>query len=83
MKLVPYDRNKIWNVNGYYSKSANYRLLAEFINSDMDCAKVENYTHKTSASCAASLARSAKRFGFNNIKVRESKGEVYLIKKLG
>lgn len=82
MKLVPYDRNKINNVDRYYSKSANHVLLMEFINSDMDCAKVENYPHKTSTSCAASLARSVKRYGFNSIKVRESKGEVYLIKKI-
>ena len=63
-----------------YSRTKNLKLLEEFINSDMDCAKDEEYDHKDAYSCASSLKKSSILYGLNNINVSVRKGEVLLIK---
>ena len=79
MKLVAYDKEKL-NL-GMYKKTKNLKILNEFINSDMDCARVEGYSNVNAASCASSLKRSVDRFRMTGIEVFVRKGEVYLVKK--
>ena len=79
MKLVPYERKKI----GYlgYKLSDNYRILEEFADSGLDCAKVEGWTAKTAGYCASSLNNSIKRYKFAGMVAISRKGEVYLIRE--
>lgn len=79
MKLVPYDINKIGG-RGWYSKSENQRILEEFAKSDLECVKVEKYSHKDAYCCASALKNSVKTYRMNNIKVMARDGEVFLIK---
>lgn len=67
MKLVKCDLMEI--DGGYYKPTKNQRILKEFIDSGMECAKLEGWTNKTASSCASSLSASVRRFGFNNIAV--------------
>lgn len=79
MKLVKYDINKIENAMGY-TKSENLRLLEEFIESGMECAKVEGFNHKTAIHCAISLNASIKRYNLGGIRAISREGVCYLIK---
>jgi hypothetical protein len=79
MKFVPYDKKNI--EKGVKRKSDNFKLLFDFQNSDLDCAKVLDYTQKNAAICQTSLMASIKRYHFNNIFVIVRKENVYLIKK--
>lgn len=79
MKLTRYDAKKL--DEGSYKKTNLLRLLEEFAESDMDCAKVEGWTHKSATSCQASLVRAIRRFGFN-FKVVTRNKEVFLIKNI-
>lgn len=78
MKLIPYDIRKVKNPN--YARSENYRLLSEFTESGMDCAKVENYSHKCANYCSTALNVSIKRYGMAGVKSIARNGEVFLIK---
>lgn len=78
MKLVKCDMNE---VKGYYKKTRNQEILEEFVESGLECAKVEEWTNKTANSCANSINYSIKRFGYNNIKAFVRNGIVYLIKE--
>lgn len=64
-----------------YKSTKNLKLLEAFRDSDMDCARVEGWTHANAKSCRASLAKSIKNFKMYNIQVFERKGEIYLVKK--
>jgi hypothetical protein len=78
MKLIPYDIRKI--DPNKYKKSKNYLLLTDFMESDMDCAKVENYTQKCARHCSTSLNISIKRYRMGGIRSIVRDGEVFLIK---
>lgn len=79
MNLVPYDLNKINNPNGYkYSK--NHKIITEFAESDLDCVKVEGWTHRTAEGCTWSLNNSIRCYKVGGIKAITRKGEVFLIK---
>lgn len=79
MKLVEYDINKIDGARGY-RKSDNLKILEEFVESGMECAKVEGYNNKTAAHCATSLNTSIKRYNLGGIRAISRKGVCYLIK---
>lgn len=79
MKLVKYDINKMDNADGY-RKSDNDKILEEFVESGMDCAKVEGFLHTTSMSCASSLNNSIKRYHIGGVRAVSRKGECFLIK---
>lgn len=68
-------------VGGDYRKTANMALLEEFRNSDMTCAKVEEFTQKDAYSCANSLKNTIKICKMNSIDAIARNGEVFLIKK--
>lgn len=57
-----------------------YSILTDFLNSDDDCVKVEDFPHKNAASCVDSMRKSIKRFYDGSIKVIPRKGDVYLVK---
>lgn len=77
MKLVPYDVNEL---GSYYRKTKNLKLLNEFADSGLDCAKVEDFTQKDARSCASALSKAIKHFRFGNIQVVTRKGCVFLVK---
>ena len=79
MKFVPYDRKKL---GCCYSRTSNLKILESFLESGLDCAKLEEWTHSSAYSCSASLRRSIQRFGMKGIKVKIRKGEVFLIKTI-
>lgn len=79
MKLVEYDINKIEGVK-LYKKSENLKILEEFIESGMDCAKIEGFNQKSAMGCAASLNSSIKRYNIGGIRAISRKEKCYLIK---
>lgn len=79
MKLVKSDIRKIKKVN--YSRTNNLEILGEFVESDMDCAEVKDFIHKSAMSCASALNASIKRFNIGGIKAISREGKCYLIKK--
>lgn len=78
MKLVPYEREKLEGLG--YKPTKLLALLDEFVQSGLDCVKVEGWTHKTAASCASSLAVAIKRQNRSGIRAVLRNGEVFLIK---
>lgn len=78
MELVAYDKEKL-NLN-LYRRTKWLKFIDEFIESDMNCAKVVNYTNKDAKSCVTSLAVAIRRFHKDGIRAIMHKNEVYLIK---
>lgn len=76
MTLVPYDVKNL-RVGG---RSDNYSLIEEFIDSGIDCAKIEGYSQKSASVCTASLNATIKRYRRHTIKAIERNGEVYLVR---
>lgn len=62
-----------------FARSDNFRLLSEFVDSGLKCAKIEGSTHSDPHCCASSLNLSAKRYNFFSVKAVVRKGEVYLV----
>lgn len=62
------------------SNSDNYAILKEFLNSNDDCVKIEDWTHKNVNCCAVSMRTSIKHFYPNQIKVIQKGRDVYLVK---
>lgn len=79
MKLIPYDIKKIGG-SSWYKKSENLRILEEFANSDMECAKIEDYTQKSAEVCVSALKSAIKRYRIAGVQAMMRKGEAYLIK---
>lgn len=79
MKLVQYDINKL--IKKKRVRSNNLAILEEFMNSGLDCVKVEGFTNKNTKSCCNSLNLSIKRYGYKTIKSVTYGGEVFLVKK--
>lgn len=78
MKLVPYHKDKL---GGVFSRSENRKILEEFMNSGLDCAKVENFTQKSASTCSSSLALSIKRYHYTSIQAVKRGDEVFLVRK--
>lgn len=78
MKLIPTSKNAIATVRNV--RSDNFKLLSEFAESGMDCAKVEGYPHKNAESCAVSLRRAISTYRMYTIGVTVRNGNVYLIR---
>lgn len=79
MKITPYDINKLGTMKGY-AKSDNLRLLEEFVNSDLDCVKIEDYPHKRAAGCYTSFYSAIKRYNMTGVKVCTRGEDVFLVK---
>lgn len=79
MKITPYDINKLGAINGYV-KSNNLKILEEFANSNHECVKVEDYSHKTPTGCYTSLFKSIKTYNMTGIRVCIRGKDVFLVK---
>ncbi len=79
MTLIPYNKNDIEQI-GSYKKTKNQKIVEEFINSNMDCAEVKEFTHKTGHSCANALNTAIKRFRLSSVHAICRNGRVFLIK---
>ena len=78
MRLTPYNRADLRIAA--YRKTKNYSILMEFINSDMDCARVEK-ANGGAYQYANSLRRSLKYFNLRGVRVAVRKDDVFLIKE--
>lgn len=79
MKLTPYDRKSFGKRT--YKLCKNQKILNEFVESGMDCAKLENYPHKNAHSCYSCLRVSAMNLGLGNVISIHIKGkDVYLLR---
>lgn len=78
MRLVPYDKKKLKDVN--FKPTRNYEMLTEFVNGDNDCVKLEGWEHSNAYGCQASFTASIRHFKIGGVKCIVRKGEVYLIK---
>ena len=67
---------------GVYKRMKNQKLLIEFNDSGLACAKVEGWTSVKAYYMAKSLIASAKRLNMPHIVARVRKNEVYLINTL-
>lgn len=76
MKMIPYEREKV----RYYKKTKNLEILEEFMNSGLECAKIEGYSHKNAKSAQSCLYSSMKRFGLKGIAVVVRKGNLFLLR---
>lgn len=81
MKLVACDIRKLGGVKSFYKKSANLILLEEFVNSNMNCARVDDFPQCDAKSCSSSLNASIRRYKMNGIEAHCVRNHVYLIKK--
>ena len=61
-------------------KSKNLHILEEFINSGMDCARVDGYDNSKAEYCASSLSTSIRRFKLFGVKAIKRGDDVFLIK---
>ena len=80
VKLVKWDVNNVAKPNGF-RRTPNQKLIEDFANSAMDCAKVEGFTQKDAMVCAASLNVSIKNMRKSGIRAISRRGEVFLIKE--
>lgn len=78
MKLTPIKEKLGIN---FYKKTKWLEIIDEFVNSEMKCAKLEEWDNKSSNSAATALNNSIKRFNKKGIKAIERKGEVFLVKE--
>lgn len=79
MRLISYNLEDLMvSIERNYTDI--YSILTDFLNSDDDCVKVEDFPHKNTASCVDSMRKSIKRFYDGSIKVIQRKGDVYLVK---
>ena len=79
MKLVPYDKTKL-NMRRCYKPTRNYKFLMEFIESGLDCVRIEDYPHKSTDSAQASFVNSIKHFHMTQIRCIRCDGKLYLIR---
>lgn len=78
MKFVQCEIEEIGGLKKY---SNNYKILMKFIESNIPCARLENWTHVNAGSCQNSLITSIKRYKLNQVGVSIRDGKVYLIRK--
>lgn len=76
MKLKAYDKTRL-NSNAY---TANRKILTQFMESNMDCAVVEDYPQSQPYACANSLNASIKVYRMGNVRAIVRNKIVYLIK---
>jgi hypothetical protein len=81
MKFTSYDAKKLSEKRSMYAKTDNLEFLEAFVDSGLECAKVEDYSHKSASSCLSSLRGSIRRYGMFSINCVMRNGEVFLIRK--
>lgn len=78
MRLTKWNIKDIDNLS--YRRTKNQEILEEFINSGMECAKVEGFTQPEAHHCAGSLNSTIKNSKMHGVKAISRKGEVFLLK---
>lgn len=78
MMLTPYSKKDLKIEKTY---TDNMRLINEFLESGLDCAKVEGWTHKNPDYCSSSLNRTIKSNNKRGIRAIVRERRVYLIKE--
>lgn len=81
MKLVEYDKKKLGDTGRMFKRSKHQIILEEFIDSGMDCAKIEGWEHKTAKSLQNSLSAAIKRYKLNTVRAIIRNDEVFLVRK--
>lgn len=79
MRLVECDKSEI-NLKNYKKKTRWLEVIDEFMESDVKCCRIEDYTNKSAASCESSLNHAIKRYNKKGIKAVIRNGIVYLVK---
>lgn len=79
MRLVECDINKV-DLKSYKSKCKWLKIIDEFVESDVKCCRIEDYTNKSAASCESSLNHAIKRYNKKGIKAVIRNGEIYLVR---
>lgn len=78
MKLYPYDRK---DLKKDYRPGKNQALLLEFVESGLDCAKLEGYTQKSARYCQSNLRTCAVRIGLaNTVRIHTEGSNVFLLR---
>lgn len=80
MKLQACNREDVGRLRTY-SVSENRRLLEEFANSGLECAKVTDFTHRDAYVCANALRNSIRTYRMFSYTAVVRGGEVYLLRK--
>lgn len=80
MKLTPYDKKKLVS-NAGYKVTDIHALLDEFADGDLDCVKIEGWTHKNATSCYSSFSGAIKRHHMTGIRCFVVNNEVFLVKE--
>lgn len=78
MKFHPYERKDLKKV---YRPGHNQKLLYEFVDSGLDCAKLEDYPQKSARVCQTNLRTSAVRAGLGNtVRIHVEGENVFLLR---
>ena len=78
MKFVPVAREEI--DTKCYKRCGNQKILEDFLDSGLECARLDDWTQKNAYIAAGNLRKSAKHFGLG-VDIVSRKGQVYLIRK--
>lgn len=77
MKLTPYnnpDEFRLWK------RCNNQRIIEEFVESGLDCARIDDYPQSSARSARNALSASIRRLGYRNIKVCVRGKNVFLLR---
>lgn len=77
MNFIPYDIKKVGR--NMYNKTENLRIIEEFAETGISCAKIIDFPQERSNVAANSLNNSAKRYGYNHIQFLSRKKELFVI----
>lgn len=78
MKLYPYERKDLRNG---YRLGRNQKILYEFANSGLDCAKLEDYPQKSARICQSNLRTASLRIGLaNTVRIHTEGENVFLLR---
>lgn len=79
MKLIPYSIDKL-NTKRSYTTSEIFDTLTEFLESGLECVKVEGWKQCSPSSCSSSFSVAIKRYRMNNIRCVVRDKQVFLVK---
>ena len=83
MKIEKIDSRDVPNVNIYFKRSENRKILEEFADMNCNLVEVKDFTTKNAMYCAASLNSSIKRYKMFNLRAVSRMGRVFLLKEIG
>lgn len=79
MRLVPVERKTA--AKKWYGQGKNQKLIQAFLDSEVDCARVDGWTHKNAFTAANTLNRSVESMGVNTVRAISRGGNVYLLRE--